>query len=336
MAQIIKRGERWQARVRKQGVSQSASFVRKGEAQAWAAQVEADIGAGRLGRAVDRSFGELLQRYLDEVVERKDGARWERVRVLRLLGTKDRPADPLVRVRLPLIGPEHFAAWRDRRLREVSAATVRREWNLLSSICSISLKEWRWIPEHPMRGVSLPPSPPPRTRRVSEEETERLLLACGYQRGEMATTAQARVGAAFLFALETAMRAGEICALRWEDIGERLAKVRAIEKGARKTKQSREVPLSSAARAVLATLPRDADLAFNLASASVDALFRKAKARAMIEGLHFHDSRAEALTRLSAKLDVMQLARVSGHKDLRILYSVYYRARGEDLAGLLD
>lgn len=63
---------------------------------------------------------------------------------------------------------------------------------------------------------------------------------------------------------------------------------------------------------------------------------RKAKARALVEGLHFHDTRAEALTRLSKKLDALRLAKISGHKDLRILLATYYRESAEDVARLLD
>lgn len=52
----------------------------------------------------------------------------------------------------------------------------------------------------------------------------------------------------------------------------------------------------------------------------------------MIEDLHFHDSRAEALTRLARKVDVMTLARISGHKDLRVLLETYYRESAADIA----
>ncbi|HHF6884897.1 tyrosine-type recombinase/integrase [Haemophilus influenzae] len=40
--------------------------------------------------------------------------------------------------------------------------------------------------------------------------------------------------------------------------------------------------------------------------------------------MHFHDTRCEALTRLSKKVDVMTLAKISGHKDISILQNVYY------------
>ena len=52
----------------------------------------------------------------------------------------------------------------------------------------------------------------------------------------------------------------------------------------------------------------------------------------MIEDLHFHDSRAEALTRMARKVDVMTLAKISGHKDLRMLQNVYYRESPEEIA----
>jgi integrase len=73
-----------------------------------------------------------------------------------------------------------------------------------------------------------------------------------------------------------------------------------------------------------------------LSTSTLDALFRKAKARALVEDLHFHDTRREALTRLSKVFDVMELARVSGHRDLRVLQNVYYAPAIGDLAAKLD
>lgn len=62
------------------------------------------------------------------------------------------------------------------------------------------------------------------------------------------------------------------------------------------------------------------------------ARWRKGCARAMVADLHFHDLRREALTRLAAKVDVLTLAKISGHRDLRILSSVYYRPSMQDVA----
>ncbi len=65
------------------------------------------------------------------------------------------------------------------------------------------------------------------------------------------------------------------------------------------------------------------------------ALFRKAKVKALVEDLHFHDFRHLAITRLAHKLDVLALARMVGHRDLRQL-QVYYNMSAEDMAGRLD
>ena len=80
----------------------------------------------------------------------------------------------------------------------------------------------------------------------------------------------------------------------------------------------------------------EGDTVFDVSTASLDALFRKAKMRANIEDLHFHDTRREALTRLSKIFDVMELARISGHRDLRILQNVYYAPSVRDLSAKLD
>jgi len=62
-----------------------------------------------------------------------------------------------------------------------------------------------------------------------------------------------------------------------------------------------------------------------------DALFRKAVGRAGIQDLHFHDSRHEAITRLSKKMDVLDLARTVGTRDLKTLMT-YYERSAADLA----
>lgn len=74
---------------------------------------------------------------------------------------------------------------------------------------------------------------------------------------------------------------------------------------------------------------------FTVSAESMDALFRKAKKALMIEDLHFHDSRGEALTRLAKKVDVMTLSRISGIKDLQLLMEHYYRETTEQIAARL-
>ena len=102
-----------------------------------------------------------------------------------------------------------------------------------------------------------------------------------------------------------------------------------------KNGEDREVPLSSEAIRILQELPEHNPV-FGLTASQIDSNFRRAKKLAIVEGLNFHDMRREALTRLSKKVDVLALARISGHRDLKILLGTYYAESMADVAKLLD
>lgn len=332
MATFTKRGKSWTVQVRKAGQSHSGTFPNKVMAQEWAAKVEADILAGKLGKSPDKTFGDLLDRYLQEITPTKRGERPERLRIERI------KRDAVAAVKLADLLPDHFANWRDRRMKEVSNASVIREFTTLSHACAVAVKEWRWLRENPLASVRRPPENPPRSRLIEQEEIDRIMQVCGSD----LTTHTGRVGAAFLFAIETAMRAGEICDLKWEHVHERHVHIRQRrDDGSLATKNglARDVPTSNAAREILGRLGdaigRDG-YCFSIAPSTLDALFRKARDRALVQGITFHDTRALALTRLSKILNIMQLAKVSGHRDLSILQNTYYREDVNDIASLLD
>ena len=73
---------------------------------------------------------------------------------------------------------------------------------------------------------------------------------------------------------------------------------------------------------------------FSVSSASADSLWRKVCARAGVEDFHLHDARAAALTSMARRVDVLTLARISGHRDVRML-SRYYRATATQIADML-
>jgi integrase len=147
-------------------------------------------------------------------------------------------------------------------------------------------------------------------------------------------TKQQQVAFAFLVGLRTAMRAGEILALNDARVNLKTGVASVPHKMQYLTGRERTIPLTRPARRLLATVAGRGAY-FDVSSASLDALFRKAHKALLIEDLHFHDSRAEALTRLSRKVDVMTLAKISGHKDLRVLMNTYYRESPEDIAARL-
>lgn len=135
------------------------------------------------------------------------------------------------------------------------------------------------------------------------------------------------------------MRAGEICGAKWEHLN---AQNRILHIPTSKNGDPRNIPLSSKAIEIVKNLAliktQDCDLIFQLNTRSQDANFRILKERAGLAeaDLHFHDTRREALSRLSEKVDVMTLAKISGHRDIKILLNTYYAPKMEDVVKLLD
>ena len=61
--------------MRMRGVQQSKTFRTKGEAAAWASQLEAEISAGAAGVVIDKSVRELIERYVRDVLPSHRGER---------------------------------------------------------------------------------------------------------------------------------------------------------------------------------------------------------------------------------------------------------------------
>ena len=328
MATFRKRNGGWRAEVCIKGVRTSATFTTKREAQEWASREETKLREESSGKVPNKPFRDLLERYSREVSSKKRGAAREQKMINVFL------RDPVAEVSLRMLAPTDIAVWRDRRLNQVSGSTVAREMTILRHACSVARREWGWVRVNPVSDVRRPVTAAARTRRPTTEETEKLLDMLGYSREIPPKTVSARIGAAYLFAIETAMRAGEICGLEWQYVNERHVHLPLTKNG-----YTRDVPLSAEARRIieqLRSLNGEGDTVFDVSTASLDALFRKTRARANIEDLHFHDTRREALTRLSKVFGVMELARISGHRDLRVLQNVYYAPSIGDLADKLD
>lgn len=328
MATYVKVGKKTKAIVRKKGKQKSATFLTKGEAVKWATELEALIERGEYSGTPAMTFAELLDKYLKEITPTKRGKREERYRLLRIA------KEPLGEIYLAELTKEDFKKWQNKRLTEVSADSVLRERTSISAVIKQAM-QWDYLKENPLATLEKPKAAPPRERRYSEEEISRIVYVSGYDMQYQPITCQSRVGAAFLFAIETAMRAGEICGLTWDCVNfeKRTAFLPKTKNG-----YSRTVPLSTKAIEILRHLSffesDDERRVFRLNTANLDALFRKIKQRAGLADadLHFHDTRREALTRLAKKLSVMELSKLSGHRDLSILQNTYYNPDMSELA----
>ena len=305
--------------------NKSAVFSRKADAQQWAAKIESDWQAFRAGITPARPFREILERYRDEISPKKRGHANEYNIINRILKT------PLADVLLTDLSDMQFREWADNRMKEVKESTARREWNVLSSIMTTAVKDWRILPENFLLRLRKPENEPPRARRVSEEEIDAICHCAGYSADCTPSKRVQRTAAAFLFAIETAMRVGEILQLEPQNV--HLEK-RYVHLPMTKNGNARDVPLSTKAISILkqVSAAHNERTVFGVTKGSADSQFRKLMKMAQIDGLHFHDSRREALTRLAKIYQPMELAKISGHKDLRILLNTYYAPTAEELA----
>lgn len=333
MASYRKRSKGWRAEVAVKGVRVSETFSTKSEAVAWATMKEATLREGsNLGIIADKTLQDAFDRYEKEVSKLKPGHRWEWMRMQKISRTEVQKKE-LGKILLRDLTPDLFGRWRELRLHvdKVTGSTVNREIKLLSHIFNVAKDEWRWIKENPTVGVRRPKENRPRDKIYDDDQILRITSALGFNE-EPVTTLSGCVAVAFLFAIETGMRKGEILGLTKSDISGRVAHISNTKNG-----DARDVPLSTRALELTTFLPevKEGSPIFKVTSATADSLFRKAKERCGLKDYTFHDTRHLAVTRLAKKFDVLELARVVGHRNINQLRT-YYNAKAEDLANKLD
>lgn len=322
----------WRAEVEVRGEREArGGFPTKQEAREWAARVERDMRAGVTGRWPDKTLADALDRYLKEVSTTKASEVFERRRFDAL--RRDYPE--LVGRRFVDVTTDHLQAWVDARMGQVKPATVRRECNSLSNVWTVAATAWRWCPlESPWKFVRVPADGPARDRRVMWQEVRRVCRALGYVSGRPPVTMQQEVAYAWLISLRTAMRAGEVLGLTAGAVNLETRVLRLDKhKTQRYTGRPRFVPFTRQARRLLALMMQGRPGAlFKVSDDSRASLFVKALKRCGIAGMRFHDSRGEALTLLSRKVDVQTLQKIIGHADINVLIQHYYRETPEDIA----
>ncbi len=368
MATFTRRGDlQWQVKVRRKGYpTQSRTFMYREDAEKWARSLERELEtSGFIDRreAEKNTLREVLERYRKEVTPGKKSADIESVKIDVIL--KDAV---LPNLKMSAITSTAVAAWRDRRLAKVTGGTVNREIDVLSAVLNHARREWGIHVENPIPYVKRPEKSRARERRLSTEEEKYLFAALS--EGERQADGTFGKGARnpwlaplVKLALETAMRRGELLALRWEhvDLKRRTAHLPDTKNG-----DSRTVPLSLKAVEIFKALPHskssteeDAEeskagavfpttamalrkgftRSLERARAEYIADCKKARRKPVVgflEDVHFHDTRHEAASRLAEKLsNVLELSAVTGHRDLRMLKR-YYHPRAEDLAKKLD
>lgn len=311
MATIRKRGSTWHVQVRKQGhPTLTRTFPSKKEADVWARELEraTDLGELPAHRPRDKALatlGEVLERYRKEITSHKRGAVQEGY----LIGVLRR--QPFSKIQILSVTPSIVSEFRDLRLQRASPATVRRELAVLSHCFEICRKEWGIAVPNPVKEIRLPNSSRARDRRLSVEEQSALDEALSKSRTWY-------LRPLVTLAVETGMRRGELLSLEWQHVH---LERRTITLPMTKNGSTRVVPLAVNALAVFQNLPVKGKLVFPVKPVALHQAWDRVTGKALLANFRFHDLRHEAISRFFERgLTVAEVAFISGHKDVRMLF----------------
>lgn len=332
MASIIERNGRFLVRVRRQGFpTVTKTFTRKSDGMAWARRVEVEMESGRwaVSKVFIPTFSEAIAEYERVVAAKQKGAETYRHRLAQF-----RRLD-MAKRRIDEIKPLDFATWRDEQLRTQKPGTVIRKLAMFSSIFSWAQRERGWVTSNPIALITKPRAPEGRNRILTDLEVHWLMTAAR-------TSKASWLADALTVLMRSAMRRGELCKLRCDDIdfAARTAHLRDT-----KTSTSRDAPLCTAATEALRRLSDEATSrkqplvlplgALGSLSTRFTVTVRRARrlylehcnetAQEPLDGLlsdvRLHDLRHHAVTSWtrSGALSLAELMTISGHKTTKML-----------------
>ena len=310
MVCVRKRGKSWNAQVRISGWRNfTKSFSKKSDAVVWIKELEHKLRSAHTPEVPNNkkiTIGELLLKYAEEISPTHKGVIAETCRLKSIarkwIGEWD----------IRYLTKQHFIQYRDDRMKLVKGGSVGAELALMKRVLDTAVRKWGYgIPYNPIKDIEFPKGSSPRTRRLREGEKERLLTAASSQRNIY-------IAPVIEFAIETGMRRSEILKLRWCDVN--------FENGFAflhdtKNGEDRSVPLTLNCIQVLRTLHRQGENIFPISANCLRLAWNRARKKADITDLRFHDLRHEAVSRFfEMGMSVPEVALVSGHKDLRQLF----------------
>jgi integrase len=169
-----------------------------------------------------------------------------------------------------------------------------------------------------------------RDRRLTQHEFEMLHLTLLEKQNHHCCFIP--YGDIFLISILTFCRVSEVCNLRWFDKN-RLQKsilVRDRKNPNGSFGNNSTIPLLGESLNILLRQKKTDPRIFPFNPRSIGAGFRRATRKLNLEDLRYHDLRREGASRLIEQgYSVEEVARVTGHRDLNVLWQVYVNIRPE-------
>ena len=323
MATIRRRNRnyKWEAQVRVTGYKKLyKSFKYKEHAKQWAKEIERKIEKGIYQDTADLGIiklKDLLQRYLEEVSPNKKSYPNEKYTLTKLM------RDPFSSLTINELTTFKLNEFRKKKLNKITPSTVNRIMSLISSTLTKAQEEWNLaLPYNPIRNLKRLKENKSRDRRLSETEYVKLISSCSISNCLW-------LKPIVILAIETSMRRGELLSLTRDTINldKKIAFLKETKNGS-----SRTVPLSNRAIQIIQQLPLNINKKlFPIGIYELRFHWRKAKLKANIKDFRFHDLRREAISRFFEKgLSIPEVALISGHKDVRMLFR-YTHLKAEDI-----
>ncbi|HFD7736330.1 TPA: tyrosine-type recombinase/integrase [Serratia marcescens] len=309
---------------------ENRTFGKQSHAKTWGISRVAELEKNGIPNSNDDEkllIKDLIQRYIDDpATGGRAGA--SKLHVLNRLLKEDVSAIPLADLR-----PNHIIDHcRFRASSGAAPSTVAHDLSYLSTVLSsakpiygIEYTDNPIILARPLlRNMGLIGKSNRRSRRTASEEVSMLSEALE-ERAKHPRSVIPYVDI-FNFSILTCMRIGEVCRIRWEDINEdqRSVLVRDRKDPRKKAGNHMTVALLGDAWEIAMRQPKKSALIFPYRSRSVSAGFTRVCESLNIEDLHYHDLRREGASRLfEAGFSIEEVAQVTGHKSLKLLWQVY-------------
>lgn len=312
-----------QIRLKDQGAivhSEAQTFTKKALAQTWLKRREAELEAARATGALRLKFfsvGDLLDSYVRQAHGITEWGRSKQGDIKRLRASGLAAKDARMLTAADLIeysksrrvddgaGPAtvlNDIVW----LRQafLSASTVFDVVQPLAAVDAAKVELLR---------TKVIAKPQQRKRRLAPSEEQALLEYFGSRDGR----SQIPMLDIFQFALLTARRQEEICRLKWADVDAEkgVGWLDDVKHPTQKKGNRREFRILKPAMEIISRQARTAAEVFPCNPRSVGAAFTRACQYLGIEGLHFHDLRHEATSRLFEKgYSIQEVAQFTLHE----------------------
>ena len=303
-------GPRYRVRVRLRGLRPlTRTFPSLTLARRWGISTEHAALTAQAGpEAVRHSLGDVITRYRREILPRKSPGT-QRNHAIHLTWWQTE----LGYLRLADMTPGRLVECREKLSQRRSAGTVNQYLLTLGHALAVAVREWQWIEASPMRAVSKLRLPPGRTRYLSDDERQRLLVACQASSNPL-------LHIVVVLSLTTGCRKMELLTLTWGDVDLRR---RWLTLRHTKNRMLRVVPLADPALTLLqdhAKVRRlDTQFIFprgdGLKPVDLRYAFSKALQQAGITDFRWHDLRHSAASYLAMSgATLVDIATLLGHK----------------------